>query len=46
MFGNIVSCDTIIDDMSQEIYPNHSYADDTTLHYSMSFDRHPSQQKL
>ncbi len=24
----------------------HSYADDTTLHYSTSFDRHPNQQVL
>ncbi len=26
--------------------PIHSYADDTTLHYSRSFDRHPNPQEL
>ncbi len=26
--------------------PSHSYADDTTLHYSTSFDRHPNLQEL
>ncbi len=26
--------------------PFHSYADDTTLHYSTSFDRHPNLQEL
>ncbi len=27
-------------------YPIHTYADDTTLHYSTSFDRHPNLQEL
>ncbi len=26
--------------------PIHSYADDTTMHYSTSFDRHPNHQEL
>ncbi len=36
-----------IDDLlSKTIYPIHSYADDSTLHYSISFNRRPTIQEL
>ncbi len=35
-----------INDLSLTNWPIHSYADDTTLHYSTSFDRHPNLQEL
>ncbi len=35
-----------INDLSLTNCPIHSYADDTNLHYSTSFDRHPNQQVL
>ncbi len=34
-----------INDLSLTNYPIHSYAHDTTLYYSTSFDRHPNQQE-
>ncbi len=35
-----------INDLSLTNIPVHSYADDTTLHYSMSFDRQPNHQEV
>ncbi len=36
----------INDLLSQISYPIHSYADDTTLHFSMSFSRSPTLQEI
>ena len=35
-----------INDLNLSQCPIHSYADHTTLHFSMSYNRHPTQQEL
>ncbi len=47
--GSVLSsplCQLFINDLFLTNCSIHSYADDTTLHYSMSFDSHPNLQEL